>query len=111
MKPNKPRVLPPLSHMATVLLDELRDECETAIALIDRLKKRASLTRGQQDDVLGELSASIIHLHIHTDGLDDIVIEAADSAVSEQRNKPKPRARVRRGGVRAIGPRRIATAR
>ena len=108
MKPNKPRVLPPLSHMATVLLDELRDECETAIALIDRLKKRASLTRAKQDDLLGELSASIIHLHIHTDGLDDVVIDAADPAVSEAGSKPRSRARP--GGARALAPRRIATA-
>jgi hypothetical protein len=96
--------------MATVLLDELRDECETAIALIDRLEKRASLTRAKQDDLLGELSASIIHLHIHTDELDDVVIDAADPAVSEQRSKPTPRSRARTGGARALGPRRTATA-
>lgn len=47
------------------LLTELRDECLSTIKLIHQLEIE-HLTDEQVDDVLGELTASVTHLHVHS---------------------------------------------
>jgi hypothetical protein len=47
------------------LLNELRDECLSTIKLINQLELE-HLTDDQIDDVLGELTASVTHLQIHS---------------------------------------------
>ncbi len=59
-----------------VLLRELREECERVVALIGRLE-RSRLSEKERDEVLGELSAAVLHLHTHTDGLDEFLCERA----------------------------------
>ena len=65
-----------ISTTARVLLRELRGECERAVAVIRRLEK-ANLSDRDQDEVLGELSAAVLHLHTHTEGLDEFLCERA----------------------------------
>jgi hypothetical protein len=60
---------------AEVLLRERREECENVAALIRRLEKKR-LSETERDDILGELSASVLHLHTHTAGLDEFLCEA-----------------------------------
>ncbi|MGC8493185.1 MAG: hypothetical protein ACP5SH_15755 [Syntrophobacteraceae bacterium] len=52
-----------------VLLDELAAECLKAVRYIEALKVK-ELTEDQREDILGELSASITHLRIHSEALD-----------------------------------------
>jgi hypothetical protein len=52
-----------------VLLEELEQECLTAIKYIEALKVK-ELSDNQKEDILGELSASITHLRIQTEQLD-----------------------------------------
>jgi len=63
-----------LSSTATVLLSELREECEHVASLISRLETQPP-SDSEQDNILGELSAAVLHLHAHTDGLDDFLCE------------------------------------
>ncbi len=37
----------------------------------------AKLSAKERDDVLGELSAAVLHLHAHTDGLDEFLCQRA----------------------------------
>lgn len=53
----------------TPILDELEQECLTAVKYIEALKVDR-LSRNQKEDILGELSASITHLRIQTEKLD-----------------------------------------
>jgi len=62
------------SNTAEVLLRELREECERVVGMIRRLEKGAISDR-ERDDLLGELSAAILHLHSHTAGLDEFLCE------------------------------------
>jgi hypothetical protein len=62
------------SNTAGVLLKELRVECETVVRLIRQLEKGAGSAR-ERDEILGELSAAILHLHSHTAGLDEVLCE------------------------------------
>ncbi|MGH8010343.1 MAG: hypothetical protein ACREQ3_25390, partial [Candidatus Binatia bacterium] len=55
-----------LSSTATVLLDELREECENVLRLLERLDT-PSPSEQQRDEILGELSAAVLHLHTHTE--------------------------------------------
>ncbi|MCL5063395.1 MAG: hypothetical protein M0Z70_09255 [Nitrospiraceae bacterium] len=48
------------------LLNEYEEECLNAVKLIGALKLDA-LTEEQQEDMLGELSASITHLKVHSE--------------------------------------------
>lgn len=64
------------SETTQVLLRELRDECERVISLIRRLEA-ARLSEKDRDEVLGELSAAVLHLHTHTEGLDEFLCEKA----------------------------------
>ncbi len=54
-----------ISPTLTTLLNELRDECLSTIKLIHQLELE-HLTDEQIDDVLGELMASVTHLHVHS---------------------------------------------
>lgn len=54
-----------ISSTLTTLLNELRDECLSTIKLIHQLELE-HLTDEQIDDVLGELTASVTHLHVHS---------------------------------------------
>ena len=47
------------------LLNELRDECLSNIKLINQLELE-HLTEEQIEDILGELTASVTHLQIHS---------------------------------------------
>ena len=49
----------------TVLLNELRDECLTALKLINQLELEC-LTEDQTEEVLGDLTASVTHLQVHS---------------------------------------------
>ncbi len=62
------------SRTAEILLKELREECERVVALIRRLEKGAASGR-ERDELIGELSAAILHLHSHTAGLDEFLCE------------------------------------
>ena len=54
-----------LSSTLKTLLNELREECLSTIKLIHQLELE-HLTDEQIDDVLGELTASVTHLHTHS---------------------------------------------
>ena len=56
------------------LLEELREECQTVSKLLAQLEL-PSLQEEQIDDLLGELSAALLHLHEHTRGLDEQVLK------------------------------------
>jgi hypothetical protein len=63
-----------LSSTAEVLLEELRVECEHVVQLIRRLEK-GPISERERDEILGELSAAVLHLHTHTAGLDEFLCE------------------------------------
>ena len=52
------------------LLKELREECLNVSKLLTQLEL-PGLHENQVDDLLGDLSAAILHLHEHTRGLDE----------------------------------------
>ena len=64
----------PFSSTTEVLLSELREECERVSALIRRLESNPVSER-ERDEILGELSAAVLHLHTHTAGLDEFLCE------------------------------------
>lgn len=54
------------------LIDELEDECLHVVSLIEALKIKI-LTEDQREDILGELSASLSHLKIHSNELEEAI--------------------------------------
>jgi hypothetical protein len=62
------------SSTTEALLSELREECGRVSALIRRLESRPISGR-ERDEILGELSAAVFHLHTHTAGLDEFLCE------------------------------------
>lgn len=52
-----------------ILLDELEQECLTAVRYIEALKVR-ELSERQKEEIWGELSAAITHLRIQTEQMD-----------------------------------------
>ncbi|MCL5978213.1 MAG: hypothetical protein M1147_08880 [Nitrospirae bacterium] len=56
------------------LLDEYEEECLNAVKLIEGLKLEA-LTEEQIEDMLGELSASITHLKVHSEQMEKLIEE------------------------------------
>ena len=55
-------------------LAELGEECARVVMLLRRLAKARS--RGRDvSGVLGELVAAVVHLHVHTKGLDRLIDE------------------------------------
>jgi len=70
----KPQTLPPIPTTTNVLLAELREECERVAGLIRRLEEHPASER-VRDEILGDLSAAVLHLHAHTAGLDEFLCE------------------------------------
>ncbi|MBI5212147.1 MAG: hypothetical protein HY957_02090 [Nitrospirae bacterium] len=56
------------------LLNEYQEECLNAVKLIEGLKLEA-LTEEQMEDMLGELSASITHLKVHSEQMEKLIEE------------------------------------
>lgn len=59
-----------VSERTATLLEELRAECQNVSKLLAQLEL-PRLQEEQAEDLLGELSAAILHLHEHTRGLDE----------------------------------------
>lgn len=55
-------------------LDELDEECARVRQLLQRLTA-ARRARRDPADILGELGTSVLHLHVHTRGLDELIDE------------------------------------
>jgi len=62
------------SRKLSVLLDELEEELQNTLKLLTQLKMEG-LTQDQAEGILGELSAAVLHLHEHTRGLEELVME------------------------------------
>ena len=62
----------PLGPTLEVLLTELGEECEHLLGLFAQLR-REDLRREQREDLLAELTAAVLHVHVHTEGLDDVI--------------------------------------
>lgn len=65
---------PYLSPQTATLLNELSIECQHVLRLLAQLEM-SGLSKGQIEDVLGRLSAAVLHLHEHTRDLDDLIDE------------------------------------
>ena len=63
-----------VSRRLVVLLDELNQELQNTAELLAQLKVKG-LTEEQVELILGELSAAISHLHEHTNGLDELIMD------------------------------------
>ena len=74
MRAVKQKSVGPPSHTTDTLLRELREECEQVADLIRRLEAGPRSAR-DRDEILGELSAAVLHLHTHTQGLDEYLCE------------------------------------
>ena len=75
MRASKKQHVPSSLPRATdVLLAELREECERVAGLIRRLEEHPTSER-IRDELLGDLSAAVLHLHAHTAGLDKFLCE------------------------------------
>jgi hypothetical protein len=59
------------------LLEELGEECQRTLELVNRLKHKPN-DRARRGDILAELSASIVHLHVHTKDLPDFIDDELD---------------------------------
>ncbi|KPA15566.1 hypothetical protein MHK_004226 [Candidatus Magnetomorum sp. HK-1] len=55
-----------------VMLTELKDECFRYIKLTDQIELDG-LTENQLSNILGELTASVTHLNIHSESLKEII--------------------------------------
>jgi hypothetical protein len=53
-------------------LAELGEECARVLLLLQRLAK-AGATNTDPSEILGELSATVLHLNVHTKGLDKFI--------------------------------------
>jgi len=53
-------------------LAELGEECARVLLLLQRLAKARTLEL-DCSEILGELSATVLHLHAHTKGLDELI--------------------------------------
>lgn len=58
------------------LIDELEEECLHIVSLIEALKIK-NLTEDQREDMLGELSASLSHLKIHSNEVEEVIDKTA----------------------------------
>ncbi len=57
-------------------LAELGEECARVLLLLQRLAK-ARAEGHAASDVLGELSATVLHLHAHAKGFDELIDDLA----------------------------------
>ncbi len=63
-----------ISRRLAILLDELDQELRPTTELLAQLKIKG-FPQEQVELILGELSAAISHLHEHTDGLDELIMD------------------------------------
>ena len=63
-----------VGRRTATLLEELREECQNISNLLVQLEL-PSLQDDQAEDLLGELSAAILHLHEHTRGLHERLLD------------------------------------
>ena len=63
-----------VGRRTAILLDELREECQNISKVLAQLEL-PGLQDDQAEDLLGELSAAILHLHEHTLGLDERLLD------------------------------------
>ena len=63
-----------LSRTLSTLLDELDGECLSTIKRIGNLRIKG-LTESQLEDMLGELSAAVTHLRIHSGQVEKAIEE------------------------------------
>jgi hypothetical protein len=66
-----------LNKTLLVLLDELQEECLKVVKLTEGLKLE-DLTDEQMENMLGELSASITHLKVHSEQVEQVIEEELD---------------------------------
>lgn len=62
----------PLSPTLEVLFSELEEECDHLHGLFAQLRAEG-VSRDQREDLLAELAAAVLHVHVHTQGLDDVI--------------------------------------
>jgi len=55
-----------------IMLTELKDECFRYIKLIDQIELDG-LTENQLSNILGELTASLTHLNIHSESIKELI--------------------------------------
>ncbi len=79
MKVNKIEKEALISRRLAILLDELNQELHNTTQLLAQLRIR-DLTPEQAEVILGELSAAILHLHEHTEGLDEFIMDEIDGS-------------------------------
>lgn len=72
-----------LNPTLSTLLAELGEECEKVLFLLTQLKL-AGLTDDQKGDILAELTGSVVHLHIHTDQLPELIEDEILSLPDEE---------------------------
>lgn len=66
-----------LSKTLSVLLDELQEECLKVVKLTEGLKIE-DLTNEQMENILGDLSASVTHLKVHSEQVEQVIEEELD---------------------------------
>ncbi|MCX5718675.1 MAG: hypothetical protein NT055_01690 [Nitrospirae bacterium] len=66
-----------LNKTLSVLLDELEEECLKVIKLTEGLRIK-TLTDEQMEDILSELSASVTHLKVHSEQVEQVIEEELD---------------------------------
>jgi len=57
-------------------LAELGEECARVLLLLQRLAK-VQASGGDTSEILGDLSATVVHLNAHTKGLDHLIDDLA----------------------------------
>jgi hypothetical protein len=62
------------SRRLSIILDELEEELQNTLKLLTQLKIE-KLTQDQRESILGELSTAVLHLHEHTRGLEELIME------------------------------------
>jgi K+/H+ antiporter YhaU regulatory subunit KhtT len=61
-----------INETLSILLQELAKECQETLKLISQLQIK-DLSAEQISTILSELAVSTVHLHTHTEGLQDLI--------------------------------------
>jgi len=61
-----------LNETLLALLKELTEECQETLKLISQIQLK-DLSPEQTASILSELAVSVVHLHTHTEGLQDLI--------------------------------------
>lgn len=59
-----------------LLIGELEEECLHVVSLIEALKIK-NLYEDQREDILGELSAALSHLRVHSNEVEQVIDKTA----------------------------------